>query len=508
MTILPQLEHDLFDAAARRLPAEPRPTSRARTSGHFRSIGGRIAIVLSVAVVVAVATVALTVIPHGSRSTSLPVGGQSVGSARAELIRALAVLRRPQTPADLNPVLMSPLLGIGNARGTRVPDRRYIPYARPRSVLAQLGDPKLDRDLARVVNVAAWPAKVLIAPTTFRPSPGSRRRTEGVTLVLGINIASSPTSASTVLARGLSLFIYIANGTNRGVVLVPDGVARVRLTALRPSLPSGQRPPVNLSAFAAALRAIHLTAPVFDNIAALELRIGTIPGTLTSPAHHMSTTIEGLGASAQATWLGPHGQVIKRTTIHLGLSVRVLTGYNATGQPRTTSASELLASAREPIAARLRQHFAIFRNPVPPPATIKTLPRQTAVMIASQGYGLNITQSRYVPYPGTPGLWVIPGARGVAIAQLSGGSGSTSNAPVSLALSDRMITTTGSAPPKQTISGLVPDGNPTVTIVFSGGATRTVRVIDNVYTITTTRKARFVIANNAAGQRIRIPAPG
>ena len=168
----------------------------------------------------------------------------------------------------------------------------------------------------------------------------------------------------------------------------------------------------------------------------------------------------------------------------------------------------LAASAREPIAAALVEHFAIFRRPVPPPASIKPLPRRAAVVIANQGYGLNVTQARFVPYPGTPGYWVIPGSQGISMAQIRPhGDGGGGNVPVSMALSGGMITTT-CCNPGETVWGLVPDGDRTVTVVLAGAATRTVPVIDNVYSITVTGRITAIIAKDAGGRRITIKAPG
>jgi hypothetical protein len=201
----------------------------------------------------------------------------------------------------------------------------------------------------------------------------------------------------------------------------------------------------------------------------------------------------GLGVSS-ATWYGPGG--------------RVIASYNERAQREAAQAHALAASAREPIAAALVEHFAIFRRPVPPPASIKPLPRRTASVITNQGYGLNVTQARFVPYPGTPGLWVIPGSHGVSMAEVGSGGGSGNNVPVSMALSGGMITTTCCPPPGQTVSGLVPDGNRTVTVVLAGGATRTVPVIDSVYSITVAGRVTAVIGRDAGGRQITIKAPG
>lgn len=77
------------------------------------------------------------------------------GSSPAELIRALGVLRRPQTKTDLD--------GLERA------------YARPDTiVIAPTRYPyEMDRRLARVVSIPARRAEVLIAPIRFESSPTS-----------------------------------------------------------------------------------------------------------------------------------------------------------------------------------------------------------------------------------------------------------------------------------------------------------------------------------------------
>ncbi len=245
--------------------------------------------------------------------------------------------------------------------------------------------------------------------------------------------------------------------------VVPDGVTRVKWVFPL----AGGRPP-------ARSRTVTVYPKVESNVAV--------------------SRAAGLGVSS-ATWFGPGG--------------RVIASYNEVAQQQAEAAHELAASARQPIAPALIEHFALFRHPVPPPATIKQLPERTAVVIARQGYGLNVRQARFVPYPGTPGLWVTPGARGVSMAQLGRGwSGAGNSVPVSLALSGGMITTTCCVSRTETVRGLVPDDNPTVTVVLAGGATRAVRVIDNVYSITVTRRALSVIAKDGAGHRITINASG
>jgi hypothetical protein len=65
----------------------------------------------------------------------------------------------------------------------------------------------------------------------------------------------------------------------------------------------------------------------------------------------------------------------------------------------------LAESAHKPIAPALIEQFAIFDRRVPPPATIEPLPEPLAARVArSGGYGPNVADARFVPYPGTSGL--------------------------------------------------------------------------------------------------------
>jgi hypothetical protein len=193
-----------------------------------------------------------------------------------------------------------------------------------------------------------------------------------------------------------------------------------------------------------------------------------------------------------ATWYGSDG--------------RVVASYSRFAQQRADAARALAESARQPIAPALTGHFALLRRPIPPPAAIKRLPERIALTITRQGYGLNVTQARFVPYPGTPGLWVIPGASGVSMAELSGGGGGGGNVPVAIALGGGMITTSCCAPAGRTVWGLVPDGNPTVSAVLADGRSKTIRVIDNVYSVTGNVTA--ILARDAIGRRVTIKAVG
>ena len=339
MTILSQLERDLFSAAEERL--RPDATAPHRRSGSllssFRARLGRaaasLALVLSVAVVVAVAVVAVAVLGHGRHpGPSATASGPSGGSPRAELIRTLGVLRRPQTKADLQGV---------ERLGRWL---KAVPKQEVGPNLKQWGYPELDRRLARVVNVPAWRAKVLIAPS--QPSATSGHRPERVELGLwwtgttfpwprSLNLSGpTPTSVGALLVHGLAVDPVVPgldeiHGVVRGpdvqdgVLLVPDGVASIKLGRFTADVTVGG---LSTKALKAALAAIHGTAAVHDNIAAFRLPIAVYNGRpphWSNPGPVPKYVFSGIPATAQDTWYDTRGHVLRRTTTEIGLTVRI-----------------------------------------------------------------------------------------------------------------------------------------------------------------------------------------
>lgn len=218
MSILPQLERDLGRAADERLRANAagsRPHSRSRV----RVAAAALPVVVSVLVAVVIAVIAIGSFRHRHGSIQ-PAGPKT--SPRAELIRAVAVLRAPQIPADRDSRLEQQLFQMG-------PPAAYLrthPQARKR--LAREGYPAPDRALLRVVTVPSLHAHVLIAPTIYQPSPASSRRTEGLNLLvqspgnLGTGTGPRPITVGSFLAHGLNIFFGMGTKTNPGVLLVPD----------------------------------------------------------------------------------------------------------------------------------------------------------------------------------------------------------------------------------------------------------------------------------------------
>ena len=335
MTILPQLERDLFNAAEQRLPPKPNASPEQTTSlpprAWLRRTAASLPVILSVAVAIAIAITATVVLRHGHQaSPTTSPSRPAAGSPRSALIHTFGVLRRPQTKADLDQQLLG--IYLRNPRGGTIPPGRYIPISGPPSVLKRWGYPELDRRLVRTVDIPGWTAKVLIAPTIFQPSPSSPKRSEGLDLALWIGTAPTippsslsgtgppPTRVGTLLAHGLAL-ADVARGKRvlDAVYVVPDGVTSVKLGPFV-SVPRETPPGVSTQALNAALGAIQASATVHDNIGAFQL---AMPVVTSRAATGPGPALDGIGTKAQATWINSRGQIIKRTTTEVDLILRV-----------------------------------------------------------------------------------------------------------------------------------------------------------------------------------------
>ncbi len=328
MSILSQLERDLFEAAKRRLPAADDPAQGLRGHGRrgstpeprwprFRrrlsASAAALPMLIAIGVTVGVTAVALTAFQQ-SHAPIPTAGAGSSSSSREQLIQTLGVLRRPQTKADRESL------------GNRVFDivqrlaRRHRPLpAALKRALARWGHPEPDRPLVRAVNTALV-RTVSIAPTTYQPSLTSSRRAEGLTISIENGSTGSgptPTSVATLQAHGLGVFTFAANDTNRGVVIVPDGVARVTLGSFRLTDPPAA---INPSEIVSAISVVH------ENVAAFQLK-----GLTATATSRRQAGLYGVNAVAQMTWFAANGKLIRHTTTNLSLVVNV---HGRTQPPR------------------------------------------------------------------------------------------------------------------------------------------------------------------------------
>ena len=207
------------------------PHGNARASTYARP---RRAVPALAAVLVAVGVVVAGVAVLRPRSAPAPVGAKRAAAPTRQLIDALGVLRRHQTRADL-------LIERPTGAGGLLPG--YFGFARSAACRGPnppvlLCSVRLDKPLIRSVSVRAYRVGIFPANSTESPrrlsSPGV-----GVVMALhgpGIYYADSGprlTSVATLRRQGLIVSAYVASGVDRGVVLVPDGVARVALGSFR-----------------------------------------------------------------------------------------------------------------------------------------------------------------------------------------------------------------------------------------------------------------------------------
>lgn len=349
MSILPRLERDLREAAERTLgegAARSRP--HRRPAVPYGWVSGLAAVVVSIAVVV----VALTSLRSGGERSNPAAGVAGQTRLSAPLIANFAVLRRPQTPADIQLQLL-PIFSGGVAPSARHERYRCAgprvvatpplrPIHLPAAFLRRQQYPQIECQLMRVVAIAQWRARVVIAPTTFRPHSTSTARSQGMNLVLddpvgGVTGTTGPVAGASglgvVLHGGMNVFENGARGTSHGIILIPDGVAKVVLDDIR--LLHDGSPAAIATQSRTVLAEIHSTADVRSNIAAFSFPTPTVT-TARSPfgprprrlqRHRLPTArrpeLVGVNVSGRETWLDANGNVVRRSRTKLDLLLQI-----------------------------------------------------------------------------------------------------------------------------------------------------------------------------------------
>ena len=215
MTILPEFHDQLYAAAqrqARRRLPQPGIALPSRL-GTFVGTG------LSTAVAILVAAVLLNAHAPLAAPGSKP---PSVASSRAELFRHSAALRTPRRP---RPTAKATVQFHGDpgyrqvdhplVRTMALPSGGYADAA-PNDVPADDSAPPRDRQTGHLHGER--PARRRARP--MAPPPGDSLR------------QASPSSVAALRAHGVNLFTYVHH-QNTGVVIVPDGVTKVRLSEFR-----------------------------------------------------------------------------------------------------------------------------------------------------------------------------------------------------------------------------------------------------------------------------------
>jgi hypothetical protein len=406
---------------------------------------------LAIGVVCPLLVVAVVVIAGGQQQAG-PLATRAAQGTGA-LTERLAVLRRPQTAAD-----------------------RTLPA---REVTAR--GLVLDRKLVRLI--AVLPAHrlgtvrvSLIVHVVTRPGaqPFTRADRRGAALASLLAVTSRGDNGHAgfagtepVTAGQLDDPLQQLSGVgppNLQVGLVPDNVARVEMVY------SG-----------AGFGVFHPRQMVVDS----------------SPRHNVSVVASRAvdGPLLRATWYAADGRVI----------ASVGGGRDAAHQ--LALIKTVNASRRLPIAPSLVAHFALFRTVAPrTPVHDSGMPFNGAYGGPVGAMRLNYWQTRYVGAvtgpSGLRGLWVTPGVRGVCVYAPTGGwCGSLTRRSDPDGGGWSGGSSIGNA--EQTIDGLVPDGNRTVTLVLATGARISVPVTDNVYEATVHGRVIAIIDRNAAGRVVR-----
>jgi hypothetical protein len=404
--------------------------------------------------VAAVALVLLTVIvtvgaivlvgrhSHASPSSTRPAGG----SSRAALISLLDVLRRPQTRADLNSPQLSEL---EHSASGNTPLRGPV-----------------DLPLVRLAGWTPWGQKIFLVP--FKPPTPIQADRPRDALGLLNRVARHEGERLEIVSPGLvplpvSDFGATAGQIERQGVLAEAtracGHAESCLGVLRfvgvvPSVVA--RVTVSFGTTVAA--AVH------QNIFAVQLRVPTGDGEATGPYF---------------TWYSNSGRVIKR----IGPTGNVIQTPAATVSPK-----------RPPLPETLLRSFHVFQ-------------------------GLTSNQGRFITNVGGEQLFVVPQNKQVclmwrlsAIASIRAAtagyplrSGATGGdcVPNRMALAGEM-SPLNSGPSGETVIGLAPNGNTTVTLTVLDRKTKVVskqvvNVSENVYVAQTPHLFETVTLKDANG---------
>jgi hypothetical protein len=208
-----------------------------------------------------------------------------------------------------------------------------------------------------------------------------------------------------------------------------------------------------------------------------------------------SLAVTGIGSTADR---GPTSPLARSLSTSIPRSFEVTTASGTTAQPLNLAEVQHAVAPGAPIGATgasgaagvgsaLAASFAVLRQPGPSPVP---LPAGIAGAYSGRAqppnpYGIDPNLARYAAAAST---WILPGSSGACLIALGvAGHGVSSGVcnSAQAALSGELVVRTGSSRGAvNTLVGLAPDGNATVTITDADGSTRQVPVSDNVYKVT------------------------
>jgi hypothetical protein len=393
-----------------------RPPWGPRLAQHLGAVAA--VALAALAVLVSVGGIVLLGRHHTSRPVARP---PAVASSRTTLISILGVLRRPQTPADLDLPQLPQL-------------ERNAPNTLP------LHGP-VDLPLVRFAGRTPWGQKIFLVP--YKPPTriqiqGNRRRvlgllnrarslgewleivTPGLVPDLGANAHQIQTEGDLAEAVvGCQKPSGRCPGALRFVGVVPDGVARVGVSV-----------------------AATATAEVHQNVFAVQLPVLPSSALATGPIF---------------TWYSASGQVIKRI------------GPNGTVIP--TGPTGGARRKPRPLPAALVRSFDVFRGLASNQARFVTNVDREELFVVPQTKQVCLIE-RHSP------IAVI--RERTAGSPLRGDGGGGDCVPNDMALAGEMSPITG-GPAGVTVTGLAPNGNRTVRLVRADGSSEIVPVQNNIY---------------------------
>ncbi len=447
MNVFPEIREQMVAAAARAIDTQ-HPTGPAWSWSRVRP--HRLVPVLASAGALAVGVVALVSLHH--RAAAPGASGSPSGISALEA--KLAVLRRPATAADRFPNRKPGRFAVKTSRlatTVNTPTARLRIYVIVQSLpshwVARKGQAALSLGVRAVdVNANDWlgASTGLLTAATLNPS----------------DVASGPPPGLAVAPAVYNKGFRYDYGAAFG--LVPDGVARVKWVFTGAGI--GITHPHPTTIYPTVRN--NVAAAVFD------------------PSD---------GPLASATWYDTSGSVIARSNGGLASRQRLIEIRAINNAPS------------RPIAPVLLAHYALFHSiPADDPAHDPQLPTPGVTGGYEGEMHLNYWQTRYVrSLTGLDGrgLWITPGTTGICISDPQTTSCGTLNHRDTSAIIGTATTRAGS----ETLSGLAPDGNKTITLVLSTGAHRTIPVIDhNVWETTLPGRIIALIDRNTSGRTTRV----
>lgn len=296
--------------------------------------GGAITVV-SVVFALAIGIVAITTLSHRPGTTVTETS--PLPSSRQQLLETLGVLRRPQTRTDLLATRpggeggeLPGIFRISSAEACRGMNSSLLPCAL-----------RLDTPLVRAVKLGLGYVAAIF-PTKIERSTSQVQREEGVLIALrgpGLYIITSttPTSSQALRNRGLLLSAYVASGVDRGVMLVPDGVAKITLDHFRllaPRRASLGHVPTTTSTVTNNVALLQITGLTEQNLHVNPDALGRYFSQGSGRRCQINFAIYALPATTQMTWLNGAGDTIHRATIRFPLYVGT---HNPTPGTTTTN---------------------------------------------------------------------------------------------------------------------------------------------------------------------------